>query len=144
MGTPVSYTVQSGDTLWKIAEKHYGNGALWQKIYADNTGTISDPNRIYAGQVIQIYPVQGGATAGIASAVSAIREMSPAMRLLDAVGEGGQSGRTYTVEAGDNLWKIARKVYGRGWQWRKIHKANEDQIPTPSSLRIGQVLIIPE
>ncbi len=144
LGTPVSYTVQSGDTLWKIAEKQYGNGALWQKIYADNAGTISDPNRIYAGQIINIYPVQGGATAGIASAVSAIREMSPAMRLLDAVGEGGRSGRTYTVEAGDNLWKIARKVYGRGWQWRKIHRANEDQIPTPSSLRIGQVLTIPE
>lgn len=37
----ISYTVQEGDTLWKIAEKYYGSGAYWEKIYQDNSGVIS-------------------------------------------------------------------------------------------------------
>lgn len=31
-----SYTVQKGDSLWKIAVKFYGKGILWKKIYDYN------------------------------------------------------------------------------------------------------------
>jgi LysM repeat protein len=49
-----SYTVQKGDSLWKIAKQFYGNGSQYTKIYNANTGTISDPNKIYPGQVLTI------------------------------------------------------------------------------------------
>ena len=45
----VSYTVQKGDTLSKIAAKY---GTTYQKIAADNG--ISNPNLIYVGQVLRI------------------------------------------------------------------------------------------
>lgn len=35
-----SHTVVSGDTLWAIAKKTYGNGAQYTKIYSVNSGTI--------------------------------------------------------------------------------------------------------
>lgn len=35
-----SHTVVSGDTLWGIAKKYYGNGAQYTKIYDANSGTI--------------------------------------------------------------------------------------------------------
>lgn len=35
-----SHTVVSGDTLWAIAKKFYGNGAQYGKIYSANSGTI--------------------------------------------------------------------------------------------------------
>ena len=35
-----SHTVVSGDTLWGIAKKYYGNGAQYTKIYGANSGTI--------------------------------------------------------------------------------------------------------
>lgn len=35
-----SYTVKSGDCLWNIAKKFYGNGALWTTIYNANKSAI--------------------------------------------------------------------------------------------------------
>ncbi len=49
-----TYTVKKGDSLWKIAKKYYGNGALYTKIYDANTNKIANPNRIYVGQVLVI------------------------------------------------------------------------------------------
>lgn len=34
------YVVKRGDTLWGIAQAHYGSGAQWTKIYDANAGTI--------------------------------------------------------------------------------------------------------
>ena len=35
-----SYTVQTGDNLWKISKRMYGSGSKWQKIYNVNKTTI--------------------------------------------------------------------------------------------------------
>ncbi|MGL5436615.1 MAG: LysM peptidoglycan-binding domain-containing protein, partial [Lachnospiraceae bacterium] len=49
-----THTVVSGDTLWGIAKKYYGNGAMYTKIYEANSGLIKNPNLIYPGQVFTI------------------------------------------------------------------------------------------
>lgn len=49
-----SYTVVSGDCLWNIAKKFYGNGSLYTVIYDANKDKISNPNLIYPGQVLTI------------------------------------------------------------------------------------------
>lgn len=46
------YTVQKGDTLWKIAQQTYGSGKKYKDIVAANPGV--DPNRIKVGQVISL------------------------------------------------------------------------------------------
>lgn len=50
------YTVQSGDTLWKIAETMYGKGkgAQYNVIFEANTPMLSHPDKIYPGQVLRI------------------------------------------------------------------------------------------
>ncbi len=45
-----SYTIQKNDTLWKIAERHYGNGQRWTDIAAANPGT--NPKKLAVGQTI--------------------------------------------------------------------------------------------
>ncbi len=50
---------------------------------------------------------------------------------------------TWTVQKGDCLWNIAKKVYGNGSKYTKIYEANKDKITNPNLIRVGQVLIIP-
>ena len=50
---------------------------------------------------------------------------------------------TYTVQPGDTLSNISRKVYGKKNRWRDIYKANRDRMATPESLKPGQTLRIP-
>ena len=50
---------------------------------------------------------------------------------------------TYVVQPGDNLWKIAKKVYGQGFVWRKIFDANSNVVSNPGNIHVGQVLLIP-
>jgi len=47
-------TVQPGTTLWAIAERQYGSGNLFVKVFAANQDRIKDPNLIYPGQVFDL------------------------------------------------------------------------------------------
>lgn len=50
-----TYTVQSGDTLFIIAQKIYGDGNFWQQIYEANRALIgNDPNQIQLGMELVI------------------------------------------------------------------------------------------
>lgn len=49
-----TYTVQSGDTLSKIAKEHLGNANDYMKIFNANKDQLSDPDKIKPGQVLRI------------------------------------------------------------------------------------------
>lgn len=49
-----TYTVAKGDCLWSIAKKLLGDGNRWKEIHELNRDKVSDPNRIYPGQVLTI------------------------------------------------------------------------------------------
>jgi Tfp pilus assembly protein PilF len=55
---------------------------------------------------------------------------------------GKATHQIYTVVAGDNLTKIAKKFYGDG-DYEAIYEANKDRMKSSGDLRIGQTLIIP-
>ena len=48
------YTVVSGDTLWRIAERHYGKGSEYMKIFEANTDVLEHPDHIQPGQKLRI------------------------------------------------------------------------------------------
>ncbi len=48
------YTVKPGDTLSSIAADILGDKAKWGVIYDINKALITDPNKIYAGQVLTV------------------------------------------------------------------------------------------
>ena len=53
------YTVQSGDSLSRIAKEHYGDANKYMVIFEANQPMLSDPDKIYPGQVLRIPPLQG-------------------------------------------------------------------------------------
>lgn len=48
------YTIQKGDTLWKIATTFYGDGSKYPSIVEANLEVIKDADLIYPGQNIRI------------------------------------------------------------------------------------------
>ncbi|MFA6602842.1 MAG: LysM peptidoglycan-binding domain-containing protein [Candidatus Shapirobacteria bacterium] len=117
-----TYTVKSGDSLWKIASTHLNNGYRWTEIARLNK--ITNPGVIWSGMKL-IMPVEE-------KQVVAEEKKLPVM------------GKDYVVTRGDNLWKIAVAAYGDGYQWPKIWEANKKIVAQPGSLEIGMKLTIPE
>ena len=53
------------------------------------------------------------------------------------------SGDVFVVQPGDNLWRIATRVYENGTKYVDIHQANVETIPNPDLIFPGQVLSLP-
>ncbi len=49
-----SVIIRRGDTLWQISRRVYGRGVKYTTIYLANQDQISDPGRIWPGQVFQV------------------------------------------------------------------------------------------
>ena len=72
---------------------------------------------------------------------------APAASAASAATGGGASGggTTYTVKKGDNLWTLAKKLYGSGADYSKIYEANKDTIgKNPNLIYPGQTFTIPQ
>ena len=113
-----TYTVKSGDTLWGIAKKFYGNGAEYMRIYNANTDKLSNPNVIRVGQVLTI-PAYNGSTAKSSSTTTSNKKKSgsktnPPFVILD---------KSYSlIKANITTWNEAYGRYmagngsGKGWR----------------------------
>jgi hypothetical protein len=66
-----TYTVKHGDTLYGIALHYYGQGKHWTVLYQANRSKISDPNLIYAGQVLTVPSGRHEASSASAPSTSA-------------------------------------------------------------------------
>ncbi len=50
---------------------------------------------------------------------------------------------TVTIEPGNSLWRIARKIYGSGYRFTVIYEANKKLIRDPNLIYPGQVFALP-
>ena len=118
----MTYTVQTGDTLWKIARKY--NCSITE-IMAANSDRIKNPNRIHAGWQLKIpqsgTPITGGTP--------------------DAVLPENKKSGIYIVRQGDTLWKIARKY---GCSVAEIVSLNRELIRDPALIYSGWELKVPQ
>lgn len=118
----VTYTVQAGDTLWKIARKYSCSVA---GIVAANSDRIKNPNRIHAGWQLKI-PMSGAPVSG----------STP-----DAVLPENKKSGIYIVRQGDTLWAIARKC---GCSVAEIVSLNRELIRNPALIHSGWELKVPQ
>jgi len=106
--------VNQGDSLWKIAALHLGDGNQWRVLVSVNP-EITNPDVIHAGQQIRL----PGETAIAAAAANQVR-----------------------VQAGDSLWKLAKAHWGNGQAWSCIAESNPE-IQDSSRIYPGQTLTLP-
>jgi nucleoid-associated protein YgaU len=52
--------------------------------------------------------------------------------------------QSVTVERGDSLWRISRKVLGQGVRYTQIYEANATQIRDPNRIWPGQIFVAPK
>ena len=52
--------------------------------------------------------------------------------------------RTYTVQEGDTLQTIAQKFYKNESKWVEIYELNQDRIERGGTVRLGQILLMPQ
>lgn len=125
-GLPVTYTVQEGDHLWKIAEDYYSSGYNWVDIARENN--LERPNQLAVGQKLTLPKA----------------EVKQPTITADGKAAPTIEGDTYTVQKGDHLWEIAIRAYGDGYRWTSIYQANKDLIgPNPGLIKPEQTLSIP-
>lgn len=117
-----AYTIQSGDTLFRIATNR---GTTVNAIVSANPGI--NPNLIQPGQVIQLPDCGTGAAAPAPTTDTAGSAPPPA-----------GDGTTHTVQRGDTLFAIAQRY---GVTVQAIVDANN--LSNPNNLSPGQQLIIP-
>jgi len=106
VGAEMTYVVQPGDTLFRIARRY---GMRFEDLAYYNN--IVNPHRIYVGQVIRI---PDGATPPTAGEV------------------------LYTVQPGDNLYRIALR-----YSLNYMYLASYNGIVNPHRINVGQVIRIP-
>lgn len=124
---PSTYTVQSGDNLFRIALRF--NLTVAQLASANG---IANPNVIIVGTVLKIpgcgtTPATGGSTSTTGT---------PKPQAGDTVATNGDI--LHTVKSGENLYRIAL-TYGLSWQ----AVATYNGLTSPDQLVVGQVIHIP-
>ncbi len=128
-GDGCSHTVQSGDTLYRIAVKYGITVAQLQQANQQVTGTIIQP-----GDVLKIPGCKGTGSAGTTDN-TVTQPTSTSSVPPTALPSGSQ---TYVVKRGDTLYTIGLKF---GVTADAIQKANN--ISNPNRIDPGQELVIP-
>ena len=96
-----SYTARAGDSLWKIAEVHLGDGTRFAEIVDLNRNLFPNgPEFLAAGTVLQL-PANDADTAA------------------------EPDGTPYVVEPGDTLWDIADEELGDPTRYDEIFEASD-------------------
>jgi hypothetical protein len=107
-----SYTVQPGDTLYGISHRYWGNGNYWPALYQANRSKISDPNLIYAGQVVTIPSGRHQASSAPAPSASSTSASSTSASSTSAPSTWAPS-TADAASSGSATWPSSRSASSR-------------------------------
>lgn len=114
-----TYTVQDGDSLWRIAQQTLGSGERWKEIADLNYGvaqadgwSLTPENWLNAGWVLTL---PSDAPSGASSSAETTVETTTVEKEV-------------TVVSGDTLWAIAEQELGDGNRYPEIFDATKDDV----------------
>jgi nucleoid-associated protein YgaU len=155
---PLYHDVATGETLYQIAQRYYGNGETWKIIREANMDKVDAKGNVKLGVRLTIpnkaslvettttrtttitrMPASGGSTVIGAQAPIAADNSGTALRIVQAPAPA----RTVTVEKGQTLGTLARIHLGSSAKWPDLLAANRDQLKNPQDLKPGMKLRLP-
>jgi len=131
----------TADTLKKELDSHkLGTDGVEVAVQGDTAvlkGTVKDQS-VFEKAVIAV-----GNTLGVSKVQADELKVAPG---ADKAAAPAKEPTFYTVQKGDNLWKIAERYYGKGKGAKNniIFEANKPMLTHPDKIYPGQVLRIPD
>jgi nucleoid-associated protein YgaU len=126
----LTHTVKSGETLFAISSRYYGNGHLWRDLARHNAGLVGDNGMVGIGVVLRIPPRPS--LAGQEPPAAA----QPQPRTVAA--SDGMA--LYKVREGDTLSEISQKLLGTVKRMNELITMNSDKIRDADDIRVGMEL----
>jgi LysM repeat protein len=132
-----THVVRSGETFSSIAQAVYGSAAYYPHLIRANPH--ANPNNLKLGTAIMIPKLED-----VKAIAGAGEHTTPAaLKLADDVKL--DPAKQYRVVAGDSLYKISLKVYGKPTYVEALHEKNKQLIgPNATKLKLGMILDLPE
>lgn len=131
------HVVRSGESLWGLADRYYGDGALHGVIASANPGALGPNGDLLLGARLVI-PERGELRRG--GGADPAPKKAPEKTAPE---KPRSSGGTYTVVRGDTLGEIASKQLGTVKRMGEILALNADKIDDADDIRVGMVLKMP-
>ena len=115
-----TYTVQAGDTLSSIAQRFYGKSADWAWLWHVNESVVSNPNSIYAGEVLKI---PSDPPANAASAASYAPKHARTGTTATLTSSASRLGGTLGCNGLEDLWEAAGGSHAEAFMAAEIAMA---------------------
>ena len=163
-----THTIVDGDTLPKLAsaiweaDRYRRNLRMYNRDVLKRSGRVADRRRTsYSAKIYAADGRQRGRSKRIANDAKYCgrKMLHRKLRRCNVIGATAGAGkadsafsasanqkpapRTYTVQAGENLLDIAKKVYGDGRRYQDLFEANRRLLRTPADVKPGMVLAMP-
>lgn len=143
-GAVARHTVSEGESIYRISANQYGDGTLWTKLRAHNPGKIGADGEVREGVTLLLPPKD--VLLGRAILPDPTRKAGqPAAPspLMPRPGSSQTVSATYTVQRGDILSEVAKRLLGSSTRMREIVALNGDVLEDPDTLQAGMTLKIP-
>jgi nucleoid-associated protein YgaU len=154
-----TYVVQSGDSLSKIAKKHYGHAdkKIVDAVFAANRDRLPDANTVRHGQALLLPDIKPDVKdnkrepATPARASNHVRDRKDKTKPAEPKRHRSPSKESkpqktwkwYQVQKGDLYSTIALRELGTSRRWKELFELNRDIFPEPGKIRWGVNIRIP-
>ena len=131
------HVVQEGESLYRIAERFYGDGNLWRKLAAHNTDRVAENGSVRVGVALKI--PERSALVGTARVAPATPKRATTVR---TPAPKPAMTRTYTVRKGDTLGAICSRELGSSKRMDDVIALNP-KLESADMIYVGMKLKLP-